>query len=934
MLDTVRKVCAADTEKNMPLQLGADPVVRIPLSDGHPEYVAACTNKQFLVLTKEGSFAKMCDDLQCPYHRGITRLDDAINPFIGRMLAQFFEACPPVVVKHINVNNHYYGSLSVAECVDMGELNQEHKEFFDKRYVLSNMQRTVFDKRTWESFSIAEFIIAHGDMLSPVPGTKRLTPSGKLWIRLSSSRCWRVDYSPGDPPILGHEDEYPILNSWLPRGPAPAEDGDCSLFYESLALTLGSRANADFHLDVFAWLAQNPGKKPTWAYQLVGRSGDGKTSAFDVPARALYGDSSCDDEYLMVDNKSSAGFGKFQESMRNKRVVLYDDIAKDPKLYNQLKNNITADKRVIKRKFKGDEIIRDRCFFTFTNNDGNVFEIEDENDRRHVGLDLDKLGSFRDESLPPRSTSATERAAAWKKVYEQLGGGGLARLRYDLERRPLSAADRPDGLDFDLSSDALVDVLPPAYAAWREIGLRRVREAAMVRCEEKEADDEIRDILTLVRKNLHNKAKVSHWKRLGKEIKVGEAQLLAGIYFHAEKSVQELYPARVIASLKINGEIIYTRKKFNGINTTGYFGWKTSTPIPLDDLFEKYATEEQKRARQSAEEAIAMQRVSPEHDVSSEPDCEFVSAFIRKYGIVDRQDFSYRCKRALLNHPSVELREPGSGWPPYFEIAKTSSIEAVNISLACKGFKILSYHEVDLDYGLVSTVHKQLGVLKIIERSYHARQGTHILAPVQPHHSKADVVEGATTSTDTGDTSPSASPTHENEWGETAPDRKRGLSHVSSPAGPPAKRLCPSASKPSAPATAAQKPPSQAEIDEAVECDVRERIRGAGCEQYTKNVQLLESRLVMSYYEEREEQVVRGNACDFKDLELVDPEEEAARYAAEHSCGLDVARTALAKAYAENMVKLAEVTGVGLRYLYPAAHAQSDCSSGSSDDEL
>ncbi len=122
----------------------------------------------------------------------------------------------------------------------------------------------------------------------------------------------------------------------------------------------------------------------------------------------------------------------------------------------------------------------------------------------------------------------------------------------------------------------------------------------------KSADDKNIEILALVRKNLHDKETVNQWKRPGQVVTVGKAELLAGIYFHFEKDLKELYPDRVLQMLKATGEVIYTRKTLNNEKHNGYFGWKTSTPIPLDDLFEKYATEEQKRARRSTEEAIAM----------------------------------------------------------------------------------------------------------------------------------------------------------------------------------------------------------------------------------------------------------------------------------------------------------------------------------------
>ncbi len=49
----------------------------------------------------------------------------------------------------------------------------------------------------------------------------------------------------------------------------------------------------------------------------------------------------------MVSEKEQGGFGKFQESMRDKRLVLFDDPPKDKKLYSQLKNRISASRRVM-----------------------------------------------------------------------------------------------------------------------------------------------------------------------------------------------------------------------------------------------------------------------------------------------------------------------------------------------------------------------------------------------------------------------------------------------------------------------------------------------------------------------------------------------------------------------------------------------------------
>ncbi len=219
-----------------------------------------------------------------------------------------------------------------------------------------------------------------------------LTPNGNQ-TRTSAARRWhegldpyaRVDFRPDKPSPYDFE-EYGLMVFNLFRGYqiAPAK-GNIDLYWEFLekVICYGNKELADWVDSWVSQMYQNPETKPGTALALLGGQGIGKDTFVEIITRPL------GDSYYQKIANMDVLFSQFNEHLAA-CLLLYANEATwggDHRGAGILKDEITADNRLLNPKHKGSSIIKNYTRYIFASNEMHALRINND-DRRYCVLQV------------------------------------------------------------------------------------------------------------------------------------------------------------------------------------------------------------------------------------------------------------------------------------------------------------------------------------------------------------------------------------------------------------------------------------------------------------------------------------------------------------------------------------------------------------------
>ena len=476
---------------------------------GHEDFVEECEgSQQQIVLGRDGSMCLRCEIDCCTVHPCGRKRQKTIEETeaMNRILAQgFFNL---VSVQNNTTYNNY-----ASEDIDCDvKIDPAHKTFIDNNFIFVQADGMVYDRKSWESWTKVGFensFSSKKTFYRTSRGHDKKVSSAVLWWANCRVECSKLVHMPGQPQWLTHAnpERLRMFNRWSDKGYEARPHASCQLFYDALLLLLGKQENVDFHLDVLAWLAQNPGKPPHVVYQLTGKQGTMKTEAFKAPATALYGDSNpVNSEFFQVDGtkKGELGLNMFNKHLAGKRLVLIDELNLDfskKNNFDQVIKHTTSSNLNVRGMRAEYALEKDFSMWCITTNCQYAYEIDDPDDRRSIGF------SGYDTVLTMYPT-AEARAAFFAKVFNQLENeGGYGKLRHDLMHRALTKDKRSDGKDFTLFGGSILSMLPKDYADWRDKAMNKAN-TSIVNTARKEVQNTFDVFLSSVQSIVHTEEEV------------------------------------------------------------------------------------------------------------------------------------------------------------------------------------------------------------------------------------------------------------------------------------------------------------------------------------------------------------------------------------------------------------------------------------------
>ena len=183
----------------------------------------------------------------------------------------------------------------------------------------------------------------------------------------------------------------------------------------------------------------------------------------EILCNALFGSDDEGGTFVQLDGtKKEQLLEKFNAHLSRTDVILVDELSKDvtPKdIYEKMKKSITDEKLMVRRMREAYTPEKSHMLWILTTNHEYAIEITDAKDRRHVIIRCDD--GYLHLPNPPEFHS---------KLKEQMADGGKGRLVSDIKNRPLKAAERVDGKNFEPSDFSL---LPEVLVKEREKALNK-----------------------------------------------------------------------------------------------------------------------------------------------------------------------------------------------------------------------------------------------------------------------------------------------------------------------------------------------------------------------------------------------------------------------------------------------------------------------------